>query len=97
MSKNRIRFTPLPVRNVGLLPIEIKPPLDRVVVMDRVSMALLFTAILPNGGLVNRIVPMQYAQNPNLVVIGFDDDGEYNAAIMDARQAQLVDANAQGA
>ncbi|TMO98728.1 hypothetical protein CWC14_06020 [Pseudoalteromonas sp. S3260] len=43
-----------------------------------------------NDGLNTRTLPLTYSVDPNLAVVMFDDDGQFNAAITDNVQAMLI-------
>lgn len=62
---------------------------ERVLVLNRFSGDKV-CQFLVKDGLNTRIMPLQYSASPELAIIMFDDDNQYNATITDNVQAMVI-------
>mgnify|MGYP003626858256 CR=1 FL=1 len=83
-----------PIRLVSRLQLDIDPLAERLLVLNNRQFNVLHASKIKLGGLVNIILPAIYATTGELSVIIFDDNQEYNAAIVDGVKPELIDANA---
>ncbi len=79
---------------VALLELDIDPLAERYMLINRISGKLLTHGFKPISSNIKKLFfRPSLSINSDLTVIIFDDNGEYNAAIADGVQLQLVDAN----
>ncbi|MCL1114696.1 hypothetical protein L2703_13975 [Shewanella basaltis] len=83
-----------PVRLVSKLQVDVDPLAERLLVINNRQFNVLHASNIKAAGLVNIILPAIYATTGELSVIIFDDNQEYNAAIVDGVKPDLIDANA---
>ncbi|AUD59155.1 hypothetical protein AYJ58_06455 [Shewanella sp. Pdp11] len=66
---------------------------DRIVLIDRTSLALLIVSRASPTGISRFRVPIGYSTNNELLVGIMDDDLVYNAKFADGVQAEIIDGN----
>ncbi|WP_445425165.1 hypothetical protein [Alishewanella sp. HL-SH06] len=79
---------------IGFLELDLDPLAERYCVANRKNLEPVWLGPLPNTSPVKLVVPIEYTNKNDLMVIIFDDAGtpSYNMAGNDKVQAQLVDA-----
>ena len=89
-----IFFQPSEPVNVGLVELDFDSKAERYGIVDRLSMALVYSGKVPATNPAKTIVPLKYTTSNDLLVMIFDDAGSpsYNMVGNDKVQAQLVDA-----
>lgn len=80
--------------NVGLFETDIDPLAERYIIMDRLNLSVLYHGLKPATGNAKILVPFEYTNNFNLMVLNIDDSGtpSYYVAGNDKVQAELVNA-----
>ncbi len=78
----------------GLLELELDPAAERYMIINRQSGELLRHGYTPQTSTIKRLLfRPEFAINADLAVLMFDDNREFNAAIADGVQLELVNAN----
>ena len=80
--------------NRGMLDVDIDAAAERYIVMDNRNLSVFWHGFRPAEGSAKIIVPFEYTNNFNLMVLIIDDVGDplYYVTGADKVQAQLVDA-----
>lgn len=78
----------------GLVTVDIDPAAERVAILDRRNLLLLFNGVKPASGIANIIMPFEYTNGFDLVVFIIDDGGtpSYNMMAADKVKAELINA-----
>ncbi|WP_027671307.1 hypothetical protein [Rheinheimera baltica] len=90
-----LSFKPIvPETNRGMVELDFDPAAERYAVLDRASMTMLWNGPVPPANPAKIIVPFEYTNNFNLMVLNIDDSGtpSYYVAGNDKVQARVVDA-----
>jgi len=77
---------------VGLLEIDADPAAERVFVIDRIAMTVLFHQFCKADEIVKAVLPDQYTNVNQLTIVMVDDNGVFNAAVEDLHKLEKVDA-----
>ena len=78
----------------GMMDVDIDPAAERFIVMESRNLSVIWHGFKPDEGNAKIIVPFEYTNNFNLMVLIIDDVGDplYYVTGADKVQAQLVDA-----
>ena len=79
-------------KNIAVIAVDIDLDAERIAIIDRQTFQPLFISSTQTN--MERQVPMEYARSPQLMILMLDDSGNYNAAVADVVQAQVVSGTA---
>lgn len=80
---------------VGLLEIDADPEAERVIVFDRITMAVVLQRFCRDNEIVKAILPEQYTNANQLTVVMLDDSGVFNAEVEDQIKLEKIDARTE--
>jgi hypothetical protein len=73
---------------VSLLELDIDPESERLLVMSRSTLEVLY--FNRSNGAHKVVMPIEYGTLNDLIVMILDDEGQYNAAVLDGVMASVV-------
>lgn len=81
----------VPRRFIALIEVDVDANANRLVIMERLSLAILANMPVGGGNHVKLVLPEKYAVTEMMLVGIMDDDGAYDCKFTDGVLGQLVD------
>jgi hypothetical protein len=76
--------------NRGKLDVDCDPEAELLTVIDRKSLSVIKNQLLMGNSTVSMMLPASYVTGDTVVLMILDNDGEYNASVLDGVTAELV-------